>query len=316
MAQDKIELIPLSSIVADFAWNGRYIGGGETPGWTQDSGDENGNDFSELKGSIAAVGQDTPVIVRPKGQKFALVSGFRRFLAIKEIAEEKKEKEPTIKAIVRQYDELEARLANVRENTERDDYRPADLTWAVGQTMLQYQKKNIKVTQQMLAGQVGKAQSYIAKMIGICENLDPRILDDWRTLGRDISIQKVYDLSLKLKKDQLGLWAEMKKAAADRAAGSGGGDTGSKAAKKLESLKEQASKLGTLLGKLVREEILLPPSGEEVDAVSVVQTALKLPKDYKASDTKKVGRAFKAAFEAALVEEEDEEEEESAEAAQ
>lgn len=304
---EQIQEIPLSQITVKYEWNGRYLGGGDSPGWTVDSGDDSSdvNDFSLLKTSIADRGQDTPVTVRPKGQRFELVCGFRRYRAIEELAKDRGDKDPTIKAIVREYDDLEARLANASENTERDGYRPADLCWTVGQTMLEYAKKRVKVTQQALAPHFGVNQSYLAKMWGICSDLDPRILDDWRAQSRAIAFTKVYEISRLARNEQQKAWNELK--AAQASSGNSGGSTDP-----VESLCKKAEKAGGQVGALVLAELLLPPAGEDLDSDSVVECLITFPKGKKAltiPQKRKVVKAFKAAYETALAVEETEQSE-------
>lgn len=100
----RIRAIPLTQIIADAKkWNTRR----------EDSGTE---EFKELVASLAAKGQDEPVTIRPKGEKFELITGFRRYAALMYIAEQSKSKDATINAIVRDLSDAEARLLNRRES--------------------------------------------------------------------------------------------------------------------------------------------------------------------------------------------------------
>jgi len=291
VAKDQISYIPLSSIVAKFEWNGRYLGGGDTPAWTLDSGsEEEVNDFTALKMSIADRGQDTPVTVRPKGPKFELVEGFRRFRALEELAKEKGDKNAVIKALVREYDDLEARLANARANTERDGYRPADLCWLVGQVALEYSRKKVKATQQALSSDFGITQPYLAKLLGICSDLDPLILESWRQSFRDMAVTSIYEISRLARNEQKKAWENLQLQSANRARVS---------KPPVERLSTLAKAEGLKLGKLVFSELLLPPAGEELDFVCILPVLVPLPrgkKELKTPELRKVVKAFKEAF--------------------
>jgi len=313
-AKEQIVVLPLKSITAKSDWNGRFAGGGDTPLWSQDSGGDEENDWTAFKMSIQDRGQDTPVVVRPKGQRFELVCGFRRFRAILELAEAKGDKEPTIKAVVREYDDLQARLANLRENTERQDFRPADLCWTTKEALAEYRKKKVDVTQVMLAADVGKSQSFVARLLAIADNLDPRILDDWRVQARDISVNKVYELSKVPKVDQRKAWEAMKQAQASKTAEKKPPTDAEKLAKKVENLCNRAASFGMIIGTLVKFEVVLLPDGEPFDQRLACESLLSLG-TLSQKDLRPVYRAMKAAFDQALVEEEEPEEEEEIPAA-
>jgi len=100
MDQDSVTSIKLSKI---------------TPSPFQHRGDFNGVKIEQLAKSIKEIGLIQPVIVRPVNSHFELVCGERRFRA------SKLNKADTILAIVRNYDDKQARLACLTENIQRSD---------------------------------------------------------------------------------------------------------------------------------------------------------------------------------------------------
>jgi ParB-like chromosome segregation protein Spo0J len=216
--EDQIKAIPLESIFADYAWNVRSRAN------VEDTAPEDAADtgFAGLMLAIATDGQDTPIIVRPANgvdyggaktdKPYALVSGFRRFTAIKrlnEITSEKlaartpeqvkNENEVTretnrrvaeafgmkrgpvpnvavgaIRATVRQLTDAQARLLNIRENTVRNDLDEPDIIHGIADL-----KNNYGGTQQALAQSLGKSQNFISQYFRISE-LPKEILKHWR----------------------------------------------------------------------------------------------------------------------------------------
>lgn len=97
---EQVHSIPISQIDADFEWNSRK-------GITTES-------VSSLALSITEHGLEIPVVVRETGDRYSLVSGFRRFMACTLNNME------SMPAFVRELTEYEAKVANWRENGERE----------------------------------------------------------------------------------------------------------------------------------------------------------------------------------------------------
>lgn len=72
-------------------------------------------EIGEMADSILAVGLLQSILVRPVGDRFEIVFGHRRFLAIKSLGRE------TIKSEVRDLDDLQVALARATENVARKD---------------------------------------------------------------------------------------------------------------------------------------------------------------------------------------------------
>lgn len=287
---DSVVEIPLSSLVVDYSWNGRYVGGDpNNPVWTQGQGAESSeaNDFAEFKASLAVEGQKTPVLVRQVRGKYHLIAGFRRYRALSEIAEESGEA-GTILAIVRNVDDLQARKENLLENTERQNLPPADLTWTCGQLAAEYARKKTKMTQAELGTVIGKSQSYTSKMITVIEGLDARILDEWRGMNRDVGFIRIYELAQKPKAEQRKLWEELKKAKASAEAGNG-----SSAGDKSGKLRAKVDSIGYMLGTLVFQGAMKG----DLDPNKALEHVVKLPKNFDFSQKADLAEALKSGFE-------------------
>ena len=97
---EEIHEIALSQIDADFEWNCRR--------------DITEKSVGPLIDSIQQRDLEIPVTVRQLGPRYGLVVGFRRFKAFQIMERE------FIPAFVRELTDYEARLANFRENTDRE----------------------------------------------------------------------------------------------------------------------------------------------------------------------------------------------------
>lgn len=81
--------------------------------------------LEELSRSIAKVGLQNPILVRKKESGYEIVSGHRRFLAVKELGWEK------IMAIIKEANDEETRIAAIHENLHREDMSPIEEAGAI-----------------------------------------------------------------------------------------------------------------------------------------------------------------------------------------
>lgn len=241
---DKIVELPLNKVHADFEWNSRY----GNPAEQGDSGGELAeNEFASLVESIRSRGQDTAIIVRPKGQGHAVVAGFRRYAALQKIAEDAKDKNLTIKCIIRELNEVEAKSLNIRENAARKQLGPADLMVSLGELKDLYEKNKASVTVSALADEVGVGRPYASKLLNIRDKVDPKFVKLWREGKAEIAVNKMEALAKLDKGEQQNReWADNIATAGGR--GAGGGRKDKKAW--LESAERQAIKIGIFLGEL------------------------------------------------------------------
>ena len=76
--------------------------------------------LDELKESMARIGLMNPIVVKPKGERFEIVAGVRRFIAAKELGW------PDIPALVRDYEGIDKLVAMVHENIKREELSEID----------------------------------------------------------------------------------------------------------------------------------------------------------------------------------------------
>jgi ParB/RepB/Spo0J family partition protein len=219
---EKIILIHVDDIHADLAWNARsgewWLDGlkeakpenGEAPPEEPKKGKkpkapktDDRTRFGDLKDSILETGtNEQPILVRQaarKDGKLRLVCGFMRHRAVTEIMKEAelakgaiKENEKLdsqkglIRAVFRHMNDQEARMANIRENTARDDLKGPDLCWSVGEAMKQY-----GFSDTTLAASLGKSQGYISKLHRIYKVISPKVLQQWRDAPVQVTIEKI-----------------------------------------------------------------------------------------------------------------------------
>jgi ParB/RepB/Spo0J family partition protein len=208
--KNQIVEIPLDSIFADYKWNSRQgttafdWDATETKDGKLESNDPEtkshaggGTGFAGLVLGIKDVGQDTPVVVRPlpnlpeyQGLKkqYALTAGFRRYKAIERLHAEgvaipNITGRGCIRAMIVPENESDAFDRNVRENTLREDLHGAELAFAVRRLL------EMGMTQALIAGRLGKAQSYISTLGSITDPKDgirhKKILEAWKA-GTDL----------------------------------------------------------------------------------------------------------------------------------
>jgi ParB/RepB/Spo0J family partition protein len=295
--EERYEVLPLSKIKADYAWNARQglIDKDGKP--VLSSGDETKNNLQDLMNSIELEGQDDPVVVRPigKGENFSLVAGFRRFLAIKMIAEKQGKKDATIKAFVRHMSDLEARAANIRENTARDDLRGPDLAWSVSALEKAYVDKGMKASSVVIANSIGKNQSYVAKLMRIMTNCDPKVTTLWREAPFQVSISDMEKIAAYEKDRQLEALQEILK----NKSGTGGQGAGGGRGQWLEAAIKKAESVGTLIGRLTKAE-LIDSDGLDFGVADHVKACVSLKAEATDAQVRKVGKALDKGFTEAM----------------
>ncbi len=94
--------------------------------------------------------------------------------------------------------DLEAYLANLRENTARDELRSPDFAFGLLRLQKAYEKENDGKTRgaaPAIALGLGKAQRHVLRLLDIMNNVDKDVLEDWRASQRFVPVQKMHDLS-------------------------------------------------------------------------------------------------------------------------
>lgn len=126
------------------------------------------DDFAmeELTSSILKKGVLQPILVRPFGNKYKLVSGERRYRASRSVQAAIKTRN-TIPAMIVEMDDTEALEAQIVENLQRKDVNPMEEAVAFKQLQEKYSHQEIGL-------KVGKSEKYVAQRIslnGLIEDL-------------------------------------------------------------------------------------------------------------------------------------------------
>ena len=110
--------------------------------------------LEELSKSIANNGIIQPIIVRPKGERYELIAGERRWRAAQ------LSKVHSIPAIVRELTDEQAAEYAIAENIQREDLTPIDEARAYKNLL-----DTFSYTQEEVSKSLGKSRSYIANML-------------------------------------------------------------------------------------------------------------------------------------------------------
>ena len=137
--------------------------------------------IKELADSIAQKGVLQPILVRPKGKRYELVCGERRYRASK-IA-----KIESIPANIRELDDDEAFEMQIIENLERKDVHPLEEAEAFKRML-----DSGRYTQADIAAKMAKPESYIAQRLKLVE-LIPEIKKDF--FSGELGIGQAVDLA-------------------------------------------------------------------------------------------------------------------------
>lgn len=304
-AGEQLLVIPLKDVLTTFE-NSRT--GDYTVGDSEE-GERGGQSFKELLESIQNGGQRTPVVVRPKGAKYELISGFRRYAAIKQIAQASGQKDATIKAIVKNLGELEAVIENVTENS-REDLTGPDLMMGLKRIADLQQAAGSNVSDRALAALVGKNNSYVSALLRIIRKA-PAVAKMWHEAQVQLGVREMTKIAkIEDPKLQLEQYREMlagKESAGDSGSGSGGKPW-------IETAIGQARKAATMIGKLERAGMLGKVNVTWDEAFDVL--GVRIAKDANGRDKAKIAKNAREAYIDARDSEETEESEETAEAAE
>lgn len=288
--EDVIVHIPLSEIDADFKWNSR------SGILSEDSGDDERSNFSELKSSIRANGQDTPVDVRLKksGKGYLLTTGFRRFTALKQIADEDKNKTATVKAIVRNDNEVQARARNLRENAARDNLKGADLAYGVHDLYTQYKAAGGAPSSVSISAELGKNQGYINRLMNIMQKCKPSITQTWREAPFAITVNEMLEISKYEPDRQEKAFEELLKAKGGKAGDATRGKDGW-----IDTAVKKAETVGQLLGSLEKAG-LINTDDLDFDIPEHLALCVKFKKEATPGQRNKIAKALSKSYEAAL----------------
>jgi len=295
---EPIENVLLAEIEVDNKFNARFSLDPSTGGAEDDGDGQKG-----LFNSISVKGQDTPVILRKnvKGAKkpYFLVAGFRRFAAISQIASEKGDKTPTIKAVIRDMSDQEARETNMRENTARDDLGGPDLCFGIGAIL----GVNKGISSVDLAKSLGMSQGYVGKLMTIWNQVRPDIVKDWRANPLKLTTEQLIGIA-KLEKDKQRESYDAILKGKEKPSARGPGAW-------VDTACKNATVVGTMLGRLQRDGAI-QIVGDDFFGDNV-RVLVNFKKEANELQVSRVAGACEKAFTDALESEESEEEKQNAE---
>lgn len=291
--------VPITDIFADAKWNARS-------NWKEATPNEEDLGLPGMMSSIRARGQDTPVTLRlnPAGgkPKYALVTGFRRFEAISRIAAEDGTKAPTIRAEIRVLTEAEACALNARENTNREDFKVPDLTWAI----LRLASTGMNDT--AISEECGKSQPYVSRLHRIAKGLRPDLMTLWRAAVVPLEIREIEKVSGAKHEDQQKIYKALCKAQVEKTKRK---SDEQREEERLTRLKEKAEHIGAMFARLTGYGHLNCNKLVFLDCLDVIIT---LPAEYSSGNRRSVAaaaeRGYKNALEAIKAEAEEENDEE------
>lgn len=251
---EKIEIIPLSQIEADWSWNSRSKGilAHDSGGMETENVDFKGIVESiksnRKAGGPAWTGQLDPVEVRPNPnpknvakKPYALVKGFQRYEALALIADEEKDKEAGIRAVIHELTEIEARRHNSVENIARNNLTVADTAVAIAR-MADGGASDVAI-----ASEIGLTQGYVSKMHRIMSIKGAGILKHWRESASPLNYKDMLRVLDAPPDQQRAKYDELCAAAMPKEKVKGNW---------IKACMVKAEKAGRLLGELQKTEIL------------------------------------------------------------
>jgi ParB/RepB/Spo0J family partition protein len=140
----RFELIPLKDIVPDQNQPRKYF---------------NEADMEELTASIKATGVIQPILVRPYGKKYMLVSGERRYRASRPAGLKE------MPCVIKELTDEQALEIQIVENLQRKDVHPMEEAEA-------YKTLAMSKTLKEIAKQVGKTEAFVTKRMQLCNLIE------------------------------------------------------------------------------------------------------------------------------------------------
>jgi ParB family chromosome partitioning protein len=120
--------------------------------------------LNELKESLKEDGQWDPILVRPKGDRYELISGHNRFQAVKELGWKE------IEATVRDLSDVDAMFLSLKTNLIRQE-----MTEREQGKVLHKITEAFNISQTELAKKIGKSQAWVNKRIRTALDLTPKV---------------------------------------------------------------------------------------------------------------------------------------------
>ncbi len=294
---EKAFFVAVDQIHVPADWNSRSTRWRDESLESLDQAENRSAGIEGLMADIAINGQETAVLLRPnkKGAKhpYILTAGFRRFEAIRRLSEKSK-KMLYVKSVVRELSSIEARRANLRENTDRENLSAPDLAWGIYSLIQEHGAK--APTDVQIATDLGLTQSYTSKLHRIMRMVDPKITADWRDAVYQLTVNDMLKISELPKNEQRAAYNRLNRTDATPAANPE--DATGAAAKALDNAKEKARDMGRLLANLVYRDLVEIQTGADWNQICQFGRKGKSAKLNAAS----IGKAASKAFEETMAE--------------
>jgi len=177
--------IPLKTIKADESFNCRH-----------DYGDIEG-----LAKDIKRDGQLSPMLVVSNGKGYALVSGFRRMRALKLLKSETGEVK-----IIEAKEEQAVYFMNVSENLARKDLTSYETANACAIIKKKFNLKSVQIKNRLTSLE-HISKGHLNNLIRARENLDPKIINDWKN-NDNIPTSQLFKWASLDRGEQIEAWEE------------------------------------------------------------------------------------------------------------
>ena len=161
--------------------------------------------MDELVESIRVHGVLSPLLARPKGESYELVSGHRRRLAAQKLGL------PTVPVLVREMTDDEAVILMVDSNLQRENLLPSEKAFAYKMKLeaMKHQGRATsaqvapKLTTELIGNEVGISKDMVKRYIRLTNLVPPllQMVDDGR-----IAFSPAVELSYLTKEEQAELW--------------------------------------------------------------------------------------------------------------
>lgn len=266
--EEKILVLPLGNVAADFNWNARTI-------------DKTGEDYLNLKASIETKGQDTPIEVRPikgKADRYTVLTGFQRYSIISDL------QWPTVRAVVIEVDEAEARSRNLRENTQIPPPVP-DRAWGVGQLVaarMLNMGPDFKVTDESIGRELGYSTAFVNQLRTVAMKCSADVFKAWRGDKKPLALMQMIAIAKMPKNEQM---AEYRKLIAER---DNKGETRGRQSW-TNSVFKAAGTLGQQLGELEAGGVI-KVSEKAIASFDFTAMFDKIPEDAKPEQLRTIGK--------------------------
>lgn len=224
------------------------------------------DDIEDLKSSIELIGLQQNLVVRPnQDETYELISGHRRYKAIKELYDAGDESFKKIPCkVIKSTDDIQAELQLILANSTArvlTDYEKTYQTGRLKAILEELKKSGYKIEgrkRDIVAGLLKVSASQVGIMESINKNLTPELKDKFK--DKEINITKAYELSRKTEEEQKEVLEEYKES----------GDI------KLESKKENKSEVPAAVIEKEEEQEqteLLKNNYEKIKGMTIEQMA-------------------------------------------